>query len=338
MRAIELAGGFGEERLREVERPNPRPGARQAVVRIRAASLNYRDLLMVRGAYDPRQPLPLIPCSDGAGEVLEVGAEVERVKPGDRVIPLFAQGWLAGAPTRSRVRATLGGPLDGTLAERIVVDAESLVRTPRHLDDREAATLPCAALTAWSALTLPEAVRPGQTVLVEGTGGVAIFALQFAQLFGARVVVISGDPDKLARASALGAWATLDYRATPEWGKAARELTGGEGLDRVVEVGGAATLPQALAAVGFGGQISLIGNLTGGTVSLNLIPVFMRQVRIQGILVGHRESFEAMNRAIEAHALRPVIDREFDFDAYPAAFERLSSQRHVGKICIRAGS
>jgi NADPH:quinone reductase-like Zn-dependent oxidoreductase len=334
MKAVEIRGAFGLDHLTLAERPDPRPGPGQVLLAMRAASLNYRDLLMVQGAYNPRQPLPLIPCSDGVGVVEEVGEGVTRVAVGERVVPIFAQRFLAGEPTREKLRSTLGGPLDGTLAERMVVDAEGVVAAPEHLSDAAAATLPCAALTAWNIVVTEGETRPGDVVLVQGTGGVALFALQLARLAGARVIVTSSSDDKAARARELGAWETINYRSTPEWGRAARELTGGRGVDLVVEVGGAGTLGQSLKAVRFGGRICLIGNLAGGVGELSLFPIFMQKVRLQGVLVGDRESFEAMNRAVAVHRLQPVVDSTFPLAEARGAFEHLAAGRHFGKVAI----
>jgi NADPH:quinone reductase-like Zn-dependent oxidoreductase len=333
VRAWVVEGGFGRDHLRLVERPEPSPGHGELLVRLRAASLNYRDLMMVEGRYNPRQPLPLVPCSDGVGEVLAVGEGVRGFAPGDRVCPTFAPRWLAGEPDRERLRTTLGGPLDGTLRERMTIAAESVVRPPAHLSDAEAATLPCAALTAWSALVVHGRLRAGETVLVLGTGGVALFALQIALLHGARVVVTSSSDEKLERARALGAWETVNYRREPAWGKRVRELAG-EGVDHVVEVGGAGTLAESLRAVRIGGTIHLIGVLAAGEAPLSIVPVFMQQVRIQGVLVGHREAFEAMNRAIAHHQVRPVVDRVFPFAEVATAFDHLAAGAHFGKVCI----
>jgi NADPH:quinone reductase-like Zn-dependent oxidoreductase len=335
VRAIEIRGAFGLDNLAVVERPDPRPGPGQILVRLRAASLNYRDLLTVEGKYNPKQKLPLIPCSDGAGEVLETGEEATRFQPGDRVCTVFAQKWIAGRPTRERVRSTLGGPLDGTLAELAVFDQEGLVKTPDHLTDEEAATLPCAAVTAWSALVTEGGVTAGDTVLVQGTGGVSLFALQIAKSLGARVIATSSRDEKLARVREMGADETINYREVPDWGARAKELTGGVGVDHVVEVGGAGTLPQSLQSVRFGGTISLIGNLAGTKSELLLTHVFMQRIRLQGILVGDRESFEAMNRAIALHGLRPVVDQIFPLEDSPAAFRHMAAGEHFGKIVIR---
>jgi NADPH:quinone reductase-like Zn-dependent oxidoreductase len=331
---MELRDGFGLDRLRVGERPEPRPGTGQVVLRMRAASLNYRDLLMVRGHYDPQQPLPLIPGSDGVGVVAAVGAGVERVRAGDRVAPIFAQRWIAGAPTPERLRSTLGGPLDGTFTEAMVLDAEAVVHVPEHLSDEEAATLPCAGVTAWNALVTHGEVRAGDTVLVLGTGGVSLFALQLATLLGARVIVTSSSDEKLERARALGAWKTLNYRSVPAWGREARALADGAGVDVVVDVGGAGTFEQSIAALRFGGRLCLIGNLAGGKAEINLIPLFMRQIRVQGVLVGSREQFEALNRAVAAHTLRPAVGRIFPLDEARGALEHLGSGAHFGKIAL----
>lgn len=338
MQAIAIQGAFGLENLKLERRDDPpAPGPRQVLVRMRAASLNYRDLLTVTGLYNPKQPLPLVPCSDGAGDVVAVGADVTRVKPGDRVITCFAQGWPAGALTRERARTTLGGPLDGVLQERMLLDEEGVVRAPGHMSHLEAATLPCAGLTAWTALT-SAGVGPGDVVVAQGTGGVSIFALQLARLMGARVVVTSSSDAKLARARDLGAWETINYRSTPAWGARARELTGGRGVDHVVEVGGADTLGQSLQAVRPGGHISVIGILSGTATKLDLVPVLMQGIRIQGVLVGHREALEALVRAAAAHQLKPVIDRVFPLAEARAALEHMRAGAHLGKICLDLGA
>ncbi len=335
MKAWEVRGDFGLEHLELVERPAPEPGPGQVVLRLHAASINFRDLLMVRGAYDPKQPLPLVPCSDGVGEVVALGPGVRSPAEGSRVAPIFAQGWLAGEPSAEARRTTLGGPLDGTLAEEIAVDARSVVPVPAHLSDEEAATLPCAAVTAWNALAEAGSVRAGDTVLTLGTGGVSIFALQLARLLGARVVITSSSDEKLERARELGAWQGINYRSTPEWGRRVKELTGGRGVDHVVEVGGAGTLAQSLAAVRTAGTISLIGVLAGRVTDLDVASILMRTVRIQGVLVGSRACFEALNRAVDLHRLRPVIDRVVPFTEVPLAFEHLAAGHHFGKVCVR---
>ncbi len=335
MRVFEIRERFGLDRLVAAERPDPRPGPGQLLLRMRAASPNYRDLLTVRGEYNPKQPLPLIPCSDGVGEVVELGAGVSRFAVGERVAPIFAQDWISGEPAFSKLRSTLGGPRDGTLAELMLVPEHGAVRVPAHLSDEEAACLPCAGLTAWSALVTCATVRAGDTVLVLGTGGVSIFALQFAQLLGAQVIVTSSSDEKLVRARELGARHGINYLSEPAWGRKVRDLTGGEGVDLVVEVGGAGTLAQSLSAARFGGTVSVIGVLAGRSTDLSVIPILMKQLRVQGVMVGHREGFEAMNRAIALHEMRPVVDRVFPFEHSREAVAHLARGRHFGKIAIR---
>lgn len=335
MRVVEIQESFGLDRLAVAERPRPEPAPGQVVLRMRAASLNARDLMTVRGHYNPKQPLPLIPCSDGVGEVVGVGEGVDRVRPGDRVAATFAQGWISGEPTWEMLRSTLGGPLDGTLAEFMALDAEAVVRVPEHLTDEEAATLPCAGLTAWSALVTHGQIGRDDTVLVQGTGGVSIFALQFAKLLGARVIVSSSSEEKLERARALGAWETIHYASDADWGRTAKKLTGGAGVDHVVEVCGAQTLSQSSAALRPGGQVSLIGVLSGTASELSILPILMRQLRIQGIFVGHRDGFEAMNRAVAEYRMRPTISRVLPFEEVRTGLEEMAAGRHFGKICLR---
>jgi len=337
MKVFEIQGGFGLDNLKLTERPEPAPGPGHVLLRMRAVSLNYRDLMMVEGVYNPRQPLPLIPCSDGVGEVAAVGEGVSGLAVGDRVATLFSQGWMGGRPSVEELRATLGGPIDGTLAEMMVLPSSGVIPVPEHLEDAEAATLPCAALTAWNALVEEGDVTAGDTVLVQGTGGVSIFALQFAQLLGARVIVTSSSDDKLVKARQQGAWHEINYLDDPKWGKTARSLTDGIGVDHIVEVGGAGTLEQSLQAIRIGGRIALIGVLAGGSSELSIVPIFMKNVRIQGLLVGSRKAFERMNRAIAQHELHPVVDRVFPFSEATAAFEYMRSGGHFGKVCITVG-
>ncbi len=332
--AYAVVDQFGIENLKPIAREQQPLGHYEVRVRMRACSLNYRDILMVRGQYNPKQPLPLVPLSDGVGEVVEVGSRVSRVAVGDRVAGIFAQGWTSGAPTRERIRSTLGGPVDGMLSAERVLDEEGVVRVPELLSDTEAATLPCAALTAWTSLVTQGDVGPGDTVLLQGTGGVSIFALRFAKLLGARVIITSSSGEKLERAQELGADHVINYAEVREWGRMARDFTGGVGVDHVVEVGGAGTLAQSLKAVRVGGHVSVIGVLAGAVQPVNVIPILMNNIRLQGIIVGSRDGFEAMNRAIAQHEVRPVIDRIFDFDDSVGAFEHLAAARHFGKVCI----
>ncbi|MCB9520805.1 MAG: NAD(P)-dependent alcohol dehydrogenase [Myxococcales bacterium] len=325
---------FGLENLRRVERPTLEPGAFEVRVRVRGASLNYRDLLMLEGKYDPRVPLPLVPLSDGAGVVDAVGPGVTRWKVGDRVAAIFAQRWQSRVPIgTAEIRSTLGGPLDGMAITERVLHEDGLVATPDHLSDVEAATLPCAALTAWSALREEGNVQAGDTVLILGTGGVSTFALQLCALIGARAIVTSSSDEKLDQAKDLGAWETVNYQTHPEWSGPVRELTGGVGVDHVIEVGGAGTLDQSIRSTRPGGHISLIGVLAG-PAKVNLTRVLMNNICIQGVLVGHRAGFEAMNRAISAHGLRPVVDSTFSFGELPSALARLRGGAHLGKICV----
>jgi NADPH:quinone reductase-like Zn-dependent oxidoreductase len=339
--AAVLGPAFGLDNLTLQKTPTPTPGPGQALVRVGAVSLNYRDLLMVRGEYNPRQPLPLIPCSDGAGAIVALGDSPSthaHLRVGQRVTSLFAPGWLSGPPTRSQLQNTLGGPLPGMLSEYALLPTDGLLPTPDHLSDIEAATLPCAALTAWSALVEQARLRPGQTVLILGTGGVALFALRFAQLLGAHAIITSSSDDKLARARALSpTCSTINYTTTPQWGRAARALTpDAEGVDVVIEVGGVNTLPQSIAAVRPGGTICLIGVLSGAaSTPPNLTPVLMQNIRIQGVFVGHRDGFTAMNAALRLHpTLRPTIDRAFPLSQATDAFRFLASAQHFGKVCI----
>ena len=332
MRRYEVKDSFGLDNLCIAEVPEPALGPGQVRLGVRACCLNYRDLLMVRGHYDPRLPLPLVPLSDGVAEVIELGPGVTRVALGDRVCATFAPTWIAGQPDADAVRLTRGGAVPGMLSEQLVLGEQELVHVPAHLSDVEAATLPCAALTAWSALVTYGGVKAGDVVLTLGSGGVSIFALQIARLLGARVVATTSSEAKAERLMDLGAERVLRYDQEPRWGRAVRKLTGG--VDHVVEVGGAGTITQSLDAVRPGGTVSLIGVLSGVREPISVLPVLMKQVRVQGILVGHRQGFEALNRAIAAHWLRPVVDRVFPFEQAQAAFEHLASGAHLGKVCL----
>jgi NADPH:quinone reductase-like Zn-dependent oxidoreductase len=335
MKAYEIQQSFGIDHLAPSERPDPRPGPGQVLIKMRALSLNYRDLLVVKGLYNPKLRRPMIPVSDGVGDIVAVGEGVTSVKPGERVAGTFMQQWVAGGVTEAAAKTALGGAFDGLLAEYAVLHENGVVRPPAHLTDEEASTLPCAALTAWHGLIRAGRLRPGESVLVQGTGGVSIFALQFAHLGGARVIITSSSDQKLERARQLGASDGINYRTTPDWEERVRELTGGGGVDHVVEVGGAGTLAKSLKAVRMGGHISLIGVLANGGGQVNPIPILMKTVRVQGIFVGSREMFEAMNRAIALHQLRPVVDRVFPFAEAREAFRYLQSGAHFGKVCIR---
>jgi len=333
MRAWQLHAPYGLEALKLVELDEPEPGPGEVLVRVRAASLNYRDLLIAKGDYSRRLPLPLVPGSDGAGEVVRAGPGAARFAPGERVVAAFFQRWLSG-PMRPEVRATaLGAGYRGMLAQYVVLEEAGLLPVPAHLSFEEAACLPCAAVTAWHALEAGEPVARGESVLTQGSGGVSLFALQFAKLRGARVIATSSSKERCARLAALGADATVDYRANPEWDRAVVELTGGAGCDRIVEVGGAGTLERSLRAIRVGGLIAVIGVLAGKG-SFDPMPVIMKSARLFGISVGPRDMFEAMNRAIVEHRLRPVIDRTFPLAELPEALRHMEAGAHVGKICI----
>lgn len=329
-----IEGGFGIESLRRGPRDVRDPGPGEARVAMRAWSLNYRDHLVVTGAYDPKQRLPLIPLSDAVGVVEAVGPGVTRVAVGDRVCPTFAQAWVDGPITRAIQKSTLGSPGDGVASRQRVLAADGLVRVPAHLTDREAATLPCSAVTAWNALFELGDVGPGDTVLVQGTGGVSTAALQLATMAGARVIVTSSKDEKLERAKALGAWRTINYREDEAWGRTAKKMTG-HGVDHVIEVGGGGTIEQSLSAVRPGGTLSIIGILDGAGGSFPLTRVLMNAVRMQGVLVGSRGMFERLCRAIDAAEMKPVIDeREFAFEELPAALEHMRAGAHFGKVTL----
>jgi len=338
MRAVVLHA-FGLEQLKLVELPDPVPGPGEVLVKLRHASLNYRDLVVVSGGYGRQMRTPLVPLSDGAGEVIAIGPGVRGLAQGDRVMTCFFQHWLAGPPSAQALGTSLGGPLDGTLRELACFPEHGLCRVPESLTLEQAAVLPCAAVTAWNALAELSRIGPADTVLVQGTGGVSLFALQFAKLMGARVIATSSSDEKLERVRALGADHTLNYARDPAWGKAVRELTAGRGVDHVIEVGGAGTLAQSLRAVGDGGTISLIGVLSGARNEIHLPHVFMPQVRLQGVVVGSRATAQHMLDAIAAHGLLPVIDpRRFAWTAIGDAFEHLRAGKHFGKVAIEIAS
>jgi len=303
------------------------------LVRLRATSINYRDVMMVEGGYNPRMPLPRVPFSDGAGEVVEIGEGVTRWKPGDRVCTTFFQGWIDGEIDHAKSKTNLGGDLDGCLREFGSFDQEGLVRIPDHLTFEEAATLPCAAVTVWNALMVSGGLKSGDTVLLQGTGGVSIFALQLAKLTGARVFITSSSDAKLERARKLGADETLNYRNDLDWDKWALELTNKRGVDHVVEVGGAGTLQRSMRAVRMGGHIAVIG-VVAGKGEYSHTPIFMKALRMIGVFVGSREMFEDMNRAIEESNLRPVVDRAFAFEEAREALRFMKEGSHFGKIVI----
>jgi len=331
MRAWQVAT-FGIDSLEFVERPTPAPGPGEVLVGVRAISLNYRDLMVVKGQYNPRMKLPRIPCSDCSGEVVAVGTGVGTWKPGDRVMAIFMQNWLEGPITAAKARGALGGDIDGVLTDYVVLKQEGLVAVPQHLSFQEAATLPCAAVTAWNALAAGD-LKPGAAVLIQGTGGVSIFALQFARLKGARVLGISSSNEKLGRANAMGLDSGLNYRDNPEWDRWAMDQTDGEGVDLVVEVGGQGTLARSLRALRPGGTIAQIGVLSSSGDPFPLPLVLHKTARIQGIYVGSRQDFVEMNRAISLTEMRPVGE-EFHWTQAREVLERMADGSHFGKMVL----
>jgi len=334
MKVIEIRDGFGVDSLRLMDRLDPvaRPG--QVVLKMKAFSINYRDLLVVNGVGRWKPSVGRIPLSDGVGIVVAVGDGVSRVKVGDRVAPIFYPNWLEGRVAAKKAGQALGGAAaDGVLAEYTLFDEASLVHVPAHLTDEEGATLPCAGITAWNAVCLGN-IKPGDSLVVLGTGGVSIFALQFARFLGARVIVTSSSEQKLARAKELGAAAVINYKTEPDWPKAVVELTDGLGADYVVDtVGG---LKESIAAVRLGGTVAFVGMLIGMTSEVDLVTFMGKCARVEAVDVGSREMFEAMNKAIAFHAMRPVVDRVFGFSELPEALSYLREARHFGKVCLRA--
>ena len=335
MRAYEVREATPDyEGLVRTDRERPTPDDDEALVRVRACSLNYRDLAIASAdlAY-PGADLPVVPLSDGAGEVVEVGADVDRLSTGDRVATPFAPDWIDGPGTREKFGRTTGGNVDGALAEYAVFPAESLPTLPDYLSYEEGATLSCAGLTAWRALVEDGDLGAGETVLALGTGGVSTFALQFATMHGARTVVTSSSDEKLDRARGMGAWRTLNYEETPNWGEAVRDRTGG--VDHVVEVGGPGTLERSLRAADVNGHVHLIGVLTGQQGQVDPSPVLAKSLTVEGVMgVGSRAMFDRMLRAMAATEVEPVIDRTFDLEDARSAYEYLESGRHRGKVVV----
>ncbi len=334
MHAWKIEGKFGLANLKLVSEEKAQLKDNEVRVAMRACSLNYRDLMVAKGLYNPHQTLPLIPLSDGAGDVVEVGARVKSFKVGDKVCATFSQNWSHGLATDESFKATLGSPLDGTLVESAVFAEAGLIKYPTFLSYEEAATLPCAAVTAFNAMAMQAHLLPGDTVLIEGTGGVSLFALQFAKAFGLSAIVISSSNAKLAKAKAIYDCHTVNYVEHDNWPAAVLDITSGRGVDAVIEVGGGKTIMKAIQSVRRGGVVAVIGILSGLSESIDLRPILMNNIRIQGIFVGAKTVFTAMNRVIEHSEIHPVIDRVFDFGDAPAAFSYLESAQHFGKVCI----
>jgi NADPH:quinone reductase-like Zn-dependent oxidoreductase len=331
---MRLENDWGLENIRLTDLPDPSPGPDDVVIAIEAVSINPRDLVLMNGGYGRMGGSPpIVPLCDGAGRIVAVGERVTRVKTGDLVCPHFSRTWLRGTASDETFLGAHGGPLDGTMQELMCVPANAVVNIPEHLSARGAATLPCAAVTAWNAVVESGGVKAGDTVLLQGTGGVSLFALQFAKLQGAEAIITSSSDEKLELAHTLGADHLINYRSDPDWHKTARRIAGGDGVDHIIEVGGADTLDKSAAAVKSSGTISIIGVLSGSASPLQLGRIVTRHVRLQGVTVGSREMFENMLAAMALHKTHPVIDRdEFEFQDVANALKRLPKGKHVGKI------
>lgn len=332
MKAYQIVsdGGVDALALNDIAMPEPAPG--EVLIQVKASSINYRDLSTIENPVPRGIPYPRIPNSDAAGEIVAVGANVSRFKIGDRVCSVFFQDWIDGELTEADTQQMLGGTAEGMLAEYCALPEHGVVAIPSHLTDIEAATLPCAALTAWNSMVELGGVTAGSTVLLLGTGGVSVMAQQLCNALGARTVVTSSSDDKLARIRKLGAWETVNYQKNPEWEQVVLQLTGGRGVDHTVEVGGAGTLQKSMNATRFSGSIGIIGILTGGEV--DPLPILRRSLRLSGIYVGSRRMFEDMNRAIEAHQIHPVVDKTFAFEDARQAYREMREANHFGKLVI----
>ncbi|HEX7646640.1 MAG TPA: NAD(P)-dependent alcohol dehydrogenase [Noviherbaspirillum sp.] len=342
MYAYQLVPGTGIQGLERVKLPTRQPGPGEVRVRVRAVALNYRDLMIAGGSYGGGTSKPIIPGSDGAGEVVETGPGVTRFTTGDRVVTSFFPGWIDGPPTAGKTANALGGSAEGVLAEEIVLHEEALTRIPAHLDFTEAATLTCAGVTAWNAMFETGNLKAGDTVLLLGTGGVSIWALQLAKAAGVNAIITSSSDDKLERARSLGAAGTINYKTTPEWQQEVMRLTGGRGADLVLEVGGQGTLARSIAATRMGGRVAVIGGVGGGTgggfaSELQLLHLIGGARTLAGIYVGSRSMLEQLVRCVDTGNIRPVVDRVFAFDKAPDAYAWLQSAQHFGKVVIRVG-
>ena len=336
MRALSVEAPWGLDEIKVVEAPDPTPGQGEVLVRMRAVSLNYRDMLMVQGVYT-RAPkaAAITPFSDGCGIVEAVGPGVTRVKPGDRVATMFFQNWISGPPTLEKLSSSLGSPIPGAGRELAVFSQEGVSKVPDFLTDQQVATLPCAALTAWRSLFEDADLRPGGTVVLQGTGGVSIFGLQFAHAAGLRTLITSSSDEKLARAKALGADHLVNYRTTPEWSRAVREATGGVGADLIIEVGGGGTIEQSMRAIRIGGHVAIVGVVGGLGGPFNTAALIGNSAKLQGLSVGSRDMFEAMCRLIELHRIAPVVDKVFPWTDVKAAFAAMQGGEHFGKIVLQ---
>ena len=338
MKAYQLKDTGSLDGLALVDLPDPTPAPGQILVRVHAASLNYRDLMIATGNYGGTTPPDRVPLSDGAGEVAAVGAGVSRVKAGDRVAGIFFQTWLDGGIQAAYHASALGGAVDGMLAEYVVLSAEGVVKLPDYLTYEEGASLPCAAVTAWNGLVEQGRLTAGETVLVQGTGGVSMFALQIAKMHGARVILTSSSDEKLERARALGADEVVNYKTTPDWDKTVWGLTGKRGVDHIVEVGGPGTFAKSLQATRHGGHIAQIGVLSDVGATVSPMPILGKSLNVTGIYVGSRAMFERLLSALTVGQVRPVIDRVFAFDEARAAYAHLQSGAHFGKVVIRVAA
>jgi NADPH:quinone reductase-like Zn-dependent oxidoreductase len=337
MRALNVAAPWGLDAIKVVELPDPTPGRGEVLVRMKAVSLNYRDLLMINGMYGRGAATSgdvITPFSDGCGLVEAVGEGVTRFKTGDRVATMFFQGWISGPPTLEKAQTALGFPIPGAGAELQTFSQEGLSKAPDFLTDREVATLPCAALTAWRALFEDAKLQPGETVVLQGTGGVSVFGLQFAHAAGYRTLITSSSDEKLQRAKALGADHLVNYKAEPAWSKPVREATGGKGADFIMEVGGGGTIQESMKAIRIAGHISIIGVVAGAGEPFNPAALIGNAAKLQGVFVGSRDMFEAMCRAIDQHRIRPVVDKVFPFTEARAAFAAMAAGEHFGKIVL----
>jgi NADPH:quinone reductase-like Zn-dependent oxidoreductase len=336
MKVMEIRSAWGLDHLQPGSRPNPIAGDREVVIEMQAASINFRDLVMARGGYGRRGGrLPMIPVSDGAGIVVAIGKDVTRVKVGDLVCPNLAQNWLDGAFHENVWAGMLGGYRDGVLQQFMLLPEDGVVKVAAHLDAVAAATLPCAALTAWNAI-IGGNVKPGDIILTQGTGGVSLFALQFAKLCGARVIITSSSDEKLRQAKQLGADEVINYRSVPDWDRRARDIAGSAGIDHVIELAG--TLDQSVRAVRSGGMLSLIGVLAGASSSLSLGQIVTRAIRMQGVTAGSLRDFENMMRAIETHRIQPVFSVDgHNMEDAPRLIAAIAEGKHTGKICLEFG-